>query len=72
MSKKENERWDLKYPYILYHFFQVIFALASEFQECLLKQQAGVDTAYTKLDFLRDLSNIQIQQAKVLTSPSGT
>ncbi|XP_032057618.1 uncharacterized protein LOC116497793 [Aythya fuligula] len=51
-------------------FRQVIFALASEFQECILKQQAGVDTAYTKLDFLRDVSNIQIQQAKVLFSGS--
>eukprot|EP00075_Anas_platyrhynchos_P007977 XP_021129156.2 uncharacterized protein LOC110353018 isoform X1 [Anas platyrhynchos] len=51
-------------------FRQVIFALASEFQEYILKQQAGVDTAYTKLDFLRDVSNTQIQQAKVLFSGS--
>lgn len=71
MCKKENESWDLKYPYILYHFFQVILALASEFQECILKQQASVETAYAKLEFLRDLSNIQTQQAKVLTSSSG-
>ncbi|POI30617.1 hypothetical protein CIB84_005633, partial [Bambusicola thoracicus] len=45
---------------------QVILALASEFQECMLKQQANVETAYTKLEFLRDLSGIQTQQAKML------
>ncbi|PKU42116.1 nf-kappa-b inhibitor zeta-like [Limosa lapponica baueri] len=46
---------------------KVILALVSESQECILKQQAGVETAYTKLEYLRDLSNIQTQQAK---SPS--
>ncbi|XP_066837183.1 uncharacterized protein [Anser cygnoides] len=51
-------------------FRQVILALASEFQECILKQQASVETAYTKLEFLRDLSNIQTQQAKILFSGS--
>ncbi|XP_042688128.1 uncharacterized protein LOC122167537 isoform X2 [Centrocercus urophasianus] len=45
---------------------QVIVALASEFQECMLKQQANVETAYTKLELLRDLSDIQTQQAKML------
>jgi len=50
-------------------FFQVMLTLASESQEHILKQQASVETAYTKLEYLRDLSNIQTQQAKVLTSP---
>ncbi|XP_052642520.1 uncharacterized protein LOC128141605 [Harpia harpyja] len=49
---------------------KVILALASESQECILKQQASVETAYTKLEYLRDLSNIQMQQAKMLFSGS--
>ncbi|XP_021231917.1 uncharacterized protein LOC110387733 isoform X3 [Numida meleagris] len=49
---------------------QTVLALASEFQECMLKQQANVETAYTKLEFLRDLSDIQTQQAKMLFSGS--
>ncbi|KAM6044727.1 uncharacterized protein LJ206_018690 [Theristicus caerulescens] len=43
---------------------KVILALASESQECILKQQASVETAYTKLEYLRDFSNIQAQQTK--------
>ncbi|XP_056178907.1 uncharacterized protein LOC130141767 [Falco biarmicus] len=49
---------------------KVILALASESQEHILKQQASVETAYTKLEYLRDRSNIQIQQAKMLFSGS--
>ncbi|OXB59008.1 hypothetical protein ASZ78_007636, partial [Callipepla squamata] len=49
---------------------QAVLALASEFQECMVKQQANVETAYTKLEFLRELSDIQTQQAKMLFSGS--
>ncbi|XP_010217747.1 PREDICTED: uncharacterized protein LOC104572292 [Tinamus guttatus] len=51
-------------------FRKVILALASEFQECILKQQAKVETAYAKLEYVRDWSTIQTQQAKVLFSGS--
>ncbi|KAM4646160.1 uncharacterized protein AAGF69_013303 isoform 4-T4 [Amazona ochrocephala] len=49
---------------------KAILALASESQQHILKQQASVETAYTKLEYLRDLSNIQMQQTKVLFSGS--
>ncbi|XP_064380309.1 uncharacterized protein LOC112986513 [Dromaius novaehollandiae] len=49
---------------------KVILALASEFQECILKQQASVETAYAKLEYVRDVSTTQTQQAKVLFSGS--
>ncbi|XP_062464681.1 uncharacterized protein LOC134158598 isoform X3 [Pezoporus occidentalis] len=49
---------------------KAILALASESQQHILKQQASVEIAYTKLEYLRDLSNIQMQQTKVLFSGS--
>ncbi|KAJ7418431.1 hypothetical protein BTVI_29285 [Pitangus sulphuratus] len=49
---------------------KLMLALASESQEWILEQQASVETAHTKLEYLRDLSIIRAQQAKVLFSGS--
>ncbi|KAM6238336.1 uncharacterized protein LJ264_013084 [Porphyrio hochstetteri] len=49
---------------------KVTGALASESQECILQQQARVETAYTKLEHVRELSDILSQQAKELFSGS--
>ncbi|KAJ7425316.1 hypothetical protein WISP_24023 [Willisornis vidua] len=49
---------------------KLLLALASESQEWILEQQTNVETAHTKLEYLRELSTIQTQQAKVFFSGS--
>ncbi|XP_067423008.1 uncharacterized protein [Emydura macquarii macquarii] len=47
---------------------KVILHLVAEFQEQIMKEQADVESAYSRLEYLRDLLDIQALQAKALFS----
>ncbi|CAM2107714.1 unnamed protein product [Caretta caretta] len=47
---------------------KVILHHVAEFQEHIMKQQVSVESAYSRLEYLRDLLDIQALQAKALLS----
>ncbi|XP_039352856.1 uncharacterized protein LOC120375904 [Mauremys reevesii] len=47
---------------------KVILHHVAEFQEHIMKQQVNVESAYSRLEYLRDLLDIQALQAKALLS----